>query len=401
MSWRDELQPASFRGVGFGVVDIETLFGRRNELHEYPLRDDPYAEDLGRKAREFTINAFVIGSDYFADRDALVSAIEDDPTPGTLVHPTLGTKTVVPKECRVIFKNTEGGIEYFQLTFVEAGANQYPSSLSDTSFFTDAFASLGITDFISFFSSNFNVDGLQDFLSSDALSNTDSFIDKIMSILDVGDSSGTGFTDLISSLNEFENDAINQLTSPDTLGESITGIISQLSSVYPDSPEQVIAAQKRLTTFGDDFKSVPLTTPSRIQQAVNQVQMVSLVKNSAMAEMMRATSIISFPSRQEALRIRDDVDSYVRPQLVTLADRGEDQPYLALSKVRVGMIKDINTRAATLKNIKYIHTADSVPALVLAYAHYEDSTQDEEIIKRNAIRNPVFVPGDSNIEVLV
>src|SRR4051812_39444914 len=132
MSWKDQLVPASFRGVTFGVLDTDIVFGRRNQLHEYPLRDEPYAEDLGKKAREYTINAFVIGDDYISSRDALISAIEDNDSPGTLVHPTLGTKSVVPKDCRVIYSNQEGRMERFTLTFVEAGSNEFPSSLFDT-----------------------------------------------------------------------------------------------------------------------------------------------------------------------------------------------------------------------------------------------------------------------------
>ncbi|WP_431355959.1 DNA circularization N-terminal domain-containing protein, partial [Algimonas porphyrae] len=51
MSWRDQLEKASFRGVPFHVSRSGGEVGRRVQLTEYPLRDRPYAEDLGRKAR--------------------------------------------------------------------------------------------------------------------------------------------------------------------------------------------------------------------------------------------------------------------------------------------------------------------------------------------------------------
>ena len=51
-SWREDLRPASFRGVPFLVDESHVVIGRRVVLHEYPLRDKPYAEDLG-KNREY------------------------------------------------------------------------------------------------------------------------------------------------------------------------------------------------------------------------------------------------------------------------------------------------------------------------------------------------------------
>lgn len=94
MSWKDNLRPASFRGVPFQVDDDEGTFGRRVQVHEYPNRDKPYTEDLGRATRRFTINAYLVGNDFFEARDRLIVAI-DTPGPGTLVHPYYGEVAVL------------------------------------------------------------------------------------------------------------------------------------------------------------------------------------------------------------------------------------------------------------------------------------------------------------------
>ena len=60
----DKLLPASFRGVKFFIEKAELSAGRRTQVHEYPLRDKPFVEDLGRATRTITITAFVIGSDF-------------------------------------------------------------------------------------------------------------------------------------------------------------------------------------------------------------------------------------------------------------------------------------------------------------------------------------------------
>src|SRR5579871_3815536 len=94
------LQPASFRGVPFGVLTDTDTFGRRLALHEYPMRDKPWAEDLGKRARRFQIAGFLItdslvygGGDVIAQRDAMAAAVEAAGA-GALVHPTLGSVQV-------------------------------------------------------------------------------------------------------------------------------------------------------------------------------------------------------------------------------------------------------------------------------------------------------------------
>src|SRR5215203_3377369 len=97
-AWRKRLREASFRGVPFHVETQGRTSGRRTVLHEYPKRDEPYAEDMGRAARRYQITGHVIqkfhlpsGSgfasiNYDACRDALVEALER-PGPGTLLDP--------------------------------------------------------------------------------------------------------------------------------------------------------------------------------------------------------------------------------------------------------------------------------------------------------------------------
>src|SRR5690348_3948807 len=85
--WRDRLVPASFRGVQFHVEIQARSGGRRLAPHEYPKRDDPYTEDMGRRGRAFSITAYLIGPGFRDDRDALISALETE-GPGLLRLPT-------------------------------------------------------------------------------------------------------------------------------------------------------------------------------------------------------------------------------------------------------------------------------------------------------------------------
>ncbi|MBG3875494.1 phage tail protein, partial [Desulfovibrio oxamicus] len=125
-AWRRSLRAASFRGVGFKVDASDRETGRRAVTHEFPGRDVPYTEDLGRKARSYAVEAYVLGPDYMPARDALLKACEDE-GPGRLVTPWAGEVLVVCTGCRLRESKTDGGMATFSLTFSEAGEAASPS----------------------------------------------------------------------------------------------------------------------------------------------------------------------------------------------------------------------------------------------------------------------------------
>ena len=87
----ENLRPASFRGVAFEVESHSESGGRRVELHEYPLRDTPYAEDLGKKAGKWQIEAFLVNgkSGYAERRDKTCDLVDCCPPSTQLKGATL------------------------------------------------------------------------------------------------------------------------------------------------------------------------------------------------------------------------------------------------------------------------------------------------------------------------
>jgi prophage DNA circulation protein len=134
LSYQDELfQFAKFRHVLFHVSGAETMVGRRTVVHEFPMRDFPYPEDMGKKAAEFVVDGFLIGDDYLWQMADLISAL-NEPGPGTLVHPSLGTLQVSlaqPGKLRESFIERRGMVT-FSLTFVESIDITQPSLSVDS-----------------------------------------------------------------------------------------------------------------------------------------------------------------------------------------------------------------------------------------------------------------------------
>jgi prophage DNA circulation protein len=126
--WREKLRPASFRNAVFHVETGGKTSGRRIALHEYPKRDTPYAEDMGKRTTVFDITGYVIewdaqlGRDYTRPRDRLIEALEKE-GPAALIHPTLRDDLQVVCERYSIREDREkGGYAVFEMHFIEAGS---------------------------------------------------------------------------------------------------------------------------------------------------------------------------------------------------------------------------------------------------------------------------------------
>jgi prophage DNA circulation protein len=129
-SWRDDLMPASYNGARFHCEVNTRESGRRIVEHEFPKKDIPYAEDMGRHAREFTIRAYCIvyprnddelfQTDYRVPRNALINALEQE-GPGYLQLPTQVGQNVVVARYRMIEEEKFGGYCVFDITFLEYG----------------------------------------------------------------------------------------------------------------------------------------------------------------------------------------------------------------------------------------------------------------------------------------
>lgn len=136
--WTDLLQ-ASFNGVPFGVEAEGGKFGRRYARHEYPYRDDPWMEDLGRRARDHKITGFLLENDQVYGGGAVIQQklemIQAAETPGLgqLVHPSLGTLTgAINGGIEFIARWDQGLIYEMHFEFVESGQPQFPGVATST-----------------------------------------------------------------------------------------------------------------------------------------------------------------------------------------------------------------------------------------------------------------------------
>ncbi|HEY7417292.1 MAG TPA: DNA circularization N-terminal domain-containing protein [Ktedonobacteraceae bacterium] len=142
-AWRRDFKPASFRGAKFHCEANSIESGRRIVQHEFPKKELPYAEDMGRKAGAFTLRGYCISyprddddlfaRDYRLSRDKLAKALNAEGS-GRLILPFYKAGLMVV--CTA-YKLTEedkfGGYCTFDMTFTEQGIDpQQISASNDT-----------------------------------------------------------------------------------------------------------------------------------------------------------------------------------------------------------------------------------------------------------------------------
>lgn len=153
MSWIDDLRPASWRGLEFFVHQDDNRFGRNVAIHEYPFRDDPWVEDLGRAARRLAITGFLLGDDVVAQEDAMIEAAEEEGS-GLLIHPRYGLRTVNLIDFGTSARQDLGRVVELQFAFIEAGDRLYPTIEAATGALVDSLADLADSASLSDFSSS-------------------------------------------------------------------------------------------------------------------------------------------------------------------------------------------------------------------------------------------------------
>ncbi len=391
MSWRDQMQEGKFRNVSFRAKSQSTEGGRRVTRHEYPGRNHPWPEDLGRKARTHTLELHIIGADYMVGRDAMLNALEQV-GPGELVHPWLGRLQVQVETYSLSETTSEGGKATFSVTFTEAGKQQFPSAKVDTSAVVISKADLTVASIVADFANKFNVSGLPGWVAHEASAVIDGALDSIHAAMASVPGILLEITDFNRGLAAFQTSLNTLLQTASDLGDGMAGIVT---SVINSSADPVSALQ-RLEDFGTAMKLPPLTTVARKAQALNQQASIDLIQRLAVIEQSRVSALITPASSRSAIELRDSLAEKIEDLLETASD----DVYLALVDLRTAVIKDLTSRAAKSPQLSSFTPKTTLPALVLAHRIYGDANRDVEIIARNHISHSGFVSGGSPLEVI-
>jgi len=374
-----------FRDAEFIVTSEDLSFGRRNVLHEYPQRDEPYVEDLGKKARQYTIQISVMGDGWQQARDKLIDAVEL-PGDGTLLHPKYGSMLVSIIDARMSESSRSHGKATFTLSYVEAEAKpRYPSTTYDTVSEVNKQADKSIADSINDFAKNFDVLGQAQGYVDDLTRELDNILGAVENV--------TGAATVpIASL----------IRVPFNMGGAIAGSLSRVHTLL-DEPGNALNLYKNI--FNKEEPAYPSTRTPQGRQAANSKQaLVTLTKRVAICESAKTATTTNFATSNDALRVQQDLATALENQIeqenIVDGSPVADEMYFSLTELRAVVIRDLRTRSAQLPKIKQHTPLTTLPALVVAHQVYGDATRESELVTRNNIPHAGFVQGGHSLEIL-
>ena len=423
--------PASFRGVSFWVESSDLSVGRRTVTHQYPQRDEPFTEDLGRAAREYRFSAFVLGDDYIEQAKKLREALEK-PGAATLVHPEFGEIQVVAQPGASMSFSQSMRRANFSLAFVEAGLNAFPTPEGASQQASRAAADQVSEAAADSFEESLTLDDIEDFVQ-DALNG------DLLDALDIiSNSEIAKVLDFADRVSDLANDAISLVRGgPKAFATKLMGALglSRLATTVAgwqrvgkslcaladdlrgddDEPVYSTVKPKSAEVIESNRKAVySLCRQAVLVQAVGVSTLIgtdvdSTVANSSIlpdegeavvdsgtgaAEVGTVTSSGSFSSSptisyDEMLEARERIVGRLEEEMLDVED---DRVFMALREAATAVSKDLSSRAEEQARLYDYDAGAVLPSCVTAMELYGDATRAQEIVVRNGVTNPLFCP---------
>lgn len=411
MTWRDRIDPelrGSYRGVEFFVERADTTAGRRWLVHEYPRRDVPYTEDMGRRAKEWRLAFFVAGDDYDLQRDKLIEAL-DAPGAATLVHPYMGTMSAVATDVSFSESTREGGVCVFEVTFTESGLQLEPATTVDTQRevgqAADAVEQEAEKDFLERWSveglTGFSLEAIERDLAA-VVDGLDQFVGDIAEEITSVIRFPANIVGLVlGGYNRIRNAVMRPVNALDLYsGNSVLSLggSGRLRTTV-GTPARAVRMLREAGTAGDSV-TVPLAdTPESTQRAGNVVAANQLNGRLAATTAARVVAETDWLARQDADAAAQDALALIDHALQT-AEPVSDDVYNALVALRAALSTDLRTRALAMPNLTQYTPQATLPAVVIAHRLYGDATRADEICVRNNVRHPGALRGGMALEVL-
>lgn len=419
-SFFEQLLPASFRDLPFFVFGGQARFGRRNAMHEYPFRDAPWIEDLGRQSRRISMTGFITkGETVIAQRKRFIEAAEK-PGDGVLIHPTLGRMVVSLMEFESIERWDRGSFFELNFTFVEAGKRQFPDEAVDgTNAIGDAAekatASAGDTWTKAVkkqLGQNVDITAGASAMAQQWGANAVAAAGTATNAMNLATSLQGNFGRLLGQNSGIPIDAIplpgvslQGLLGLASAARSGVGIqVAALNAVATGlglgslaaftAQASILAAAVRSAAFTPADGVTSMVTLAALPQPSDAAGAATadLFRRVAVGELVKASAAYQPSTTDEATAVRAQVLASVDAEMAIAGEQGDDEVYTALRGVRAEVIRDMNAKGAQLPSLITVTTARPTPSLALAQKLYRDPSRNDELERRGNPPHPAFMP---------
>jgi len=389
MSWKDDYRQAKFRNAEFFVPESGFSGGRRGAIHEFPKQDEPYVEDMGRSARKFSLDAYVLGDDYRITRDELIVALEK-PGSGKLVHPYYGTLEVFCTNWSIRESRSELSIARFTLSFVEAGSLKFPLLVEEPKTIVQARRNTALQKLIT--ALNRIINALDHALN--VVQNLADTVDQALDTIELAKQVVSTVAEFRKTVEDVKNRVDALIYDMQALGQDITDLVTFGTNEDDSTPVTADNARQQFDEMRSmfDFEPAQLLSPDD-----PSTDMAQFIQQTVLLHAIGLTSYMTFSSVGDATIVRDELLAKLETYMLSTDD---DELYRAYYDLSVAFIKDLDARIATLPRIIEYTPTFHVPSMVLSYRLYGDIDHEQDIIDRNSLQHPGFIPAAVPLEVL-
>lgn len=374
----------------YARVCQDPQIGRKTVVHEYPQSDTRYVQDNGKISGIYTLQVEIQETTASAYKRAIKQirkALETDGI-GTLMHPELGKKQVVPTaNSRYSNIVSENGLSSFTLTFMESDPNKYPTSQAgNAGFLSKLYDKLGAAN---------------KKMIEDALKAVDNGIEVFNQARDAIQEITNTITDIVSTINSIPDEAAGLTSDISDFQASLTQLL-QTPKNLALRLDQIMGA---LATVTDNFQNLFNSTYGKVKggnppllqatsaQADQLNQNAITIQNYSDVAFLNIAYLAAINIEFTSQNGIDDTLSKLNSTFLSLNPNTVDEDvYYLLQDMRVQNKLYLEKLRLGLPYEKTIYT-NSIPASILAYNLYSDSRRAQEIIDVNDIEDPAFVSG--------
>lgn len=392
MSWaKENLRPASFRGVPFSVTAAETAEGKAVVVHEFPGRDEPYIEELGRLARHFEVEAYISGDDCLERRDRLVEATYQQ-GPGELVHPYYGSLQVHALLTRVRHEASEGRVVRLALSFVRAGLAVSPQGTVSPASAVDKAGKVMLDVAEDVFADTL-VEADRPGVAAEGAATGWERVAETLRTYDLKGAADKAAA-WKANLEDVTDNVLERLGQPQAFSESVRGILRSLDAAY-GSRRELLGLLVDLSR-SEHGRGQPLLYGGADADAGDGA-ISRFVARDAAAEAARISVLFDWETYDEAFGARQ----LVVDLLFDLADTADDATYNLLQDLVAELVANLPVPGRALPRLDHVTLVRTVPAVLLSYQLYDSLARESDIVARNRIKNPAFLPTLKALEILV
>lgn len=393
------LRQASYNNVKFEVESSSLEFGRRAVLHEYPQRDTPYVEDLGKATRKLSVSGFFVGSDYVKQAQNFIKEVEKscttdgEQTPGKLVHPWLGSLEVIPIDTPTFEWDKQKKFCSFNIQFYEAGELNNPNK--KTNFIQKV---LGNADELyNKCIGAIGLDGIQDYISDiqDSISEVyDCLADNPFSkAFDLAQEIYLTADSFISSWTEGDSESCkSDLLSTIALSSYATNNMD-----WQNATKQSIECVTNSDFAPSSSNSVVASNTNQVKQAIRLVMLGNALGASTFiksSQDINSDGEQTITSDENILTVRDSLLQAIDNEML-IQSTDNDDLYETLANAYSSVYQMLTNKVDDGVGSENIKLSESKPAVAVAYDRYENSARGNEIAQRNNVVNPLFLPTDT------